>query len=188
MWPSALAAAFFALHPMHVESVAWVSERKDVLSALFCLLTLWTYLRYVEELKVNSAKAKMFYLGSVALFALGLMAKPMLVTLPFVLLLLDYWPLPRTGGPPSGGWWKKSRFSSWRRRHARLAYLAQRHGGSVSPLSDLSVGERLMGVPISYAGLHREDFLAGSFGGFVSVAGSMAGLAGRGSRGAFWRW
>ncbi len=88
-WPSAFVAALFALHPLHVESVAWVTERKDVLSTFFWLLTMWAYARFASRPKVAG------YLLVVALFALGLMAKPMLVTLPFVLLLLDYWPLDR---------------------------------------------------------------------------------------------
>ena len=90
LWPSALVAALFAIHPLHVESVAWVAERKDVLSGLFFVLTLWAYLGYVRH-RFSIIR----YLAVVALFALGLMAKPMLVTLPFVLLLLDYWPLGR---------------------------------------------------------------------------------------------
>ena len=89
LWPSALVAALFALHPLHVESVAWASERKDVLSAFFWLLTMWAYLRYVER------PGTWRYLPVTACFALGLMAKPMAVTEPFVLLLLDYWPLGR---------------------------------------------------------------------------------------------
>ncbi|MDQ6799603.1 MAG: tetratricopeptide repeat protein [Acidobacteriota bacterium] len=89
MWPSAAVAALFALHPLHVESVAWVSERKDVLSTLFFVLTLWLYSRFVEK---RSAAG---YIVMAISFALGLMSKPMLVTLPFVLLLLDYWPLRR---------------------------------------------------------------------------------------------
>ena len=88
-WKSALVAALFALHPLHVESVAWVSERKDVLSTFFWMLTIVAYVFYVERPKLGR------YLAIFALFALGLMAKPMLVTLPFVLLLLDYWPLRR---------------------------------------------------------------------------------------------
>jgi protein O-mannosyl-transferase len=138
-WRSALVAVLFGLHPLHVESVAWVAERKDVLSAFFFLLTLAAYVRWVEngreksgerreggqgsgeqgagkEQKAESRKQKkeraaegdarafstlsylpssIFYLGSLLCFALGLMSKPMLVTLPFVLLLLDYWPLQR---------------------------------------------------------------------------------------------
>jgi Flp pilus assembly protein TadD len=92
-WRSALVAALFALHPLHVESVAWVSERKDVLSGLFFLLTLLMYARYVE--RIPTPKAKGFYGLALLFFALGLMSKPMLVTLPLVLLLLDWWPLNR---------------------------------------------------------------------------------------------
>src|SRR5213595_942690 len=88
-WPSAFVAAVFAIHPLHVESVAWVSERKDVLSAVFFMLTLGAYVRYTRKPSVGR------YLSIAFLFALGLMSKPMLVTLPFVLLLLDYWPLGR---------------------------------------------------------------------------------------------
>jgi tetratricopeptide (TPR) repeat protein len=122
---SAVVAALFAVHPLHVESVAWISERKDVLSTFFFLLTLWAYARYAEVLSLKSKvqsreavvlgpqsevqgsgfevqgsklpqrPAALFYILSLLLFALGLMSKPMLVTLPFVLLLLDYWPLGR---------------------------------------------------------------------------------------------
>jgi protein O-mannosyl-transferase len=91
LWPSAFVAALFALHPLHVESVAWVSERKDVLSTFFWMLTMWAYVRFVNRPKITS------YLLIVVFLALGLMSKPMLVTLPFVLLLLDYWPLDRMG-------------------------------------------------------------------------------------------
>ena len=90
LWPSAFVAAVFAIHPLRVESVAWVAERKDVLSGLFFVLTLWAYLGYVRR-----PFSLVRYLAVMAFFALGLMAKPMLVTLPFVLLLLDYWPLGR---------------------------------------------------------------------------------------------
>ena len=88
-WRSACVAMLFAIHPLHVESVAWVSERKDVLSTFFWMLTIWFYADFVESRK----KSK--YLLALLIFALGLMSKPMLVTLPFVLLLLDYWPLNR---------------------------------------------------------------------------------------------
>jgi tetratricopeptide (TPR) repeat protein len=89
-WPSLIVAVLFAWHPLHVESVAWISERKDVLSTFFALLTLLSYAKYVKE---NCRRSFWFAL---LFFALGLMAKPMLVTLPFVLLLFDYWPLQRT--------------------------------------------------------------------------------------------
>ncbi len=94
-WRSALVAAFFAWHPLRVESVAWVAERKDVLSAFFWLLALLAYTRYAELFKVQNPKSKVFYLLALLLFACGLMSKPMVVTLPFVFLLADYWPLNR---------------------------------------------------------------------------------------------
>jgi protein O-mannosyl-transferase len=90
LWPSAFVAALFAIHPLRVESVAWVSERKDVLSGVFFMLTLGAYLRYVR--KPSSLPRQLLV---ALLFALGLMSKSMLVTMPFVLLLLDYWPLRR---------------------------------------------------------------------------------------------
>ena len=99
LWRSALVAALFALHPLHVESVAWTSERKDVLSALFFILSLWSYAEYTRKKNhSNPAQSRATwipYLFSLIAFALGLMSKPMLVTLPFVLLLLDAWPLKR---------------------------------------------------------------------------------------------
>ena len=91
-WRSAFVAAVFAIHPLRVESVAWVAERKDVLSGLFLMLTLLAYASYVSH---RRRQALGFYLLSLFFFALGLMSKPMLVTLPFVLLLLDYWPIQR---------------------------------------------------------------------------------------------
>ena len=91
LWPSAFVAAVFAIHPLRVESVAWVSERKDVLSGVFFMLTLLAYARYARSARHSFGK----YITVVTLFALGLMCKPTLVTLPFVLLLLDYWPLGR---------------------------------------------------------------------------------------------
>lgn len=89
LWRSAFVAAFFAVHPLHVESVAWIAERKDVLSAVFFMLTLFAYLHYTRSPSIGR------YLTVTFVLALGLMSKPMLVTLPFVLLLLDYWPLGR---------------------------------------------------------------------------------------------
>ena len=98
LWRSAFVAALFAIHPLRVESVAWIAERKDVLCGLFFMLTLWAYLRYVQRragLSPRSRHSTFDYLLLLVVFALGLMSKPMLVTLPFVLLLLDYWPLGR---------------------------------------------------------------------------------------------
>jgi Tfp pilus assembly protein PilF len=89
LWRSAFVSAVFAVHPLHVESVAWIAERKDVLSAFFFMLTLLAYLHYTRAPSIGR------YLTVALAVALGLMSKPMLVTLPFVLLLLDYWPLRR---------------------------------------------------------------------------------------------
>jgi hypothetical protein len=98
IWQCAFVAAMFAFHPLNVESVAWVTQRKNVLSTLFWLLAMWVYINYV-------AKPTVMRYGLIFLFfTLGLMSKPMLVTLPFVLLLLDYWPLRRWKfGPRKGG-------------------------------------------------------------------------------------
>jgi len=95
-WRSGFVAALFALHPLHVESVAWVAERKDVLSTCLAMLTIGAYVRYVEESAAHGSRLKTYYGLTLLLYALALMAKPMVVTLPFVLLLLDYWPLGRT--------------------------------------------------------------------------------------------
>src|ERR1700693_950707 len=92
-WPSALVAALFALHPLHVESVAWASERKDTLSTFFGLLCLIVYVRYAKAPSISR------YAWVAITLALGLLAKPMLVTWPVVMLLLDYWPLGRLAGP-----------------------------------------------------------------------------------------
>ncbi|MBC2717653.1 MAG: tetratricopeptide repeat protein [Desulfobacteraceae bacterium] len=89
LWQSAFVAAVFAIHPLHVESVAWVSERKDVLSTFFWILTMWSYYWYANRLVFKR------YILILLFFTMGLLSKPMLVTLPFVLLLLDYWPLKR---------------------------------------------------------------------------------------------
>jgi hypothetical protein len=89
LWRSAFVAALFAIHPLHVESVAWVSERKDVLSTMFLMVTLISYVNYVQQRKLK------YYGLAIVTFSFGLMSKPMLVTVPFLLLLLDYWPLGR---------------------------------------------------------------------------------------------
>ena len=92
-WPSAICAALFAWHPLRVESVAWIAERKDVLSGFFFFLILLAYSVYVEQRKNKGLKSKISYIAALLLFACGLMSKPMLVTVPFLLLLLDVWPL-----------------------------------------------------------------------------------------------
>jgi Flp pilus assembly protein TadD len=150
-WPGAMVAALFALHPMHVESVAWISERKDVLSALFWILSIWAYVRYVENLKFQISNFKFFYIGSVVLFALGLAAKPMLVTLPFVLLLLDYWPLQRRQIPIVRLFVEKTPWFILSAGSCAVTFFVQLRGGSVMPLDRLPLGMRLANVPMACA-------------------------------------
>jgi protein O-mannosyl-transferase len=130
---SAVTAALFALHPLHVESVAWVSERKDVLSGCFWLLTMAGYGRYVEQ------KSLRWYGITVALFALGLCAKPMVVTLPFVLLLWDSWPLRRRSDKKEreterGGEGKTVKFASSRSRSRPVSHSGTKLKTATGPL------------------------------------------------------
>jgi protein O-mannosyl-transferase len=125
-WRSALTAFLFALHPLHVQSVAWVSERKDVLSACFWFLTVWLYVRYAERPGTGR------YLAVALGFCLGLMAKPMMVTLPFVLLLLDYWPLARLGQRGRKAIWEKLPLLGLAGAAAVIAYLAQKHADTMN--------------------------------------------------------
>ena len=97
LWPSALAAAVFGLHPQHVESVAWAAERKDVLCAVFWMATLWAYSSWVRR------PTPLRYTATALALGMALLAKPMAVSLPFVLLLLDFWPLRRLGQPAAIG-------------------------------------------------------------------------------------
>jgi tetratricopeptide (TPR) repeat protein len=157
LWPSAFVAALFALHPLHVESVAWVSERKDVLSTFFWILTMLAYVRYVSRPKIAN------YLLVVIFFALGLMSKPMLVTLPFVLLLLDYWPLDRLGpgvSPRRGKTGSKHSLSYLLIEKIPLfamttvsciaTFIAQKRGGVMHLLKDCGLFIRLANASISY--------------------------------------
>jgi tetratricopeptide (TPR) repeat protein len=150
-WPSAFVAALFALHPLHVESVAWVSERKDVLSGLFWMLTMLAYVRYVQKPSAG------MYLLALLMFALGLMAKPMLVTLPFVLLLLDYWPLNRLKTQDLGLWTRATKlflekvpFFVFSTVSSVVTFLVQRSAGAVKDIHILPLDIRLANALISY--------------------------------------
>ena len=153
VWKSALVAALFALHPLHVESVAWVSERKDVLSTFFGMLTILAYIGYVK-------KRNLFrYLLIFMLLSLGLMAKPMLVTLPFVLLLLDFWPLERlkyySSGQPSKLFsliWEKVPLFIPVTISSVLTILAQKDVGALYTFEALPITTRIANAFISYAG------------------------------------
>jgi tetratricopeptide (TPR) repeat protein len=144
MWPAAVTAALFALHPMHVESVAWIAERKDVLSTFFWMLSVWAYLRYVEG-------SRLFYAGSLAFFAMALMCKPMVVTLPCLLLLLDYWPLERFRHSAPGVWVEKIPYFVLAALTGVVTIVAQRRGGTVLSLAHLPLAARLENLPMSYA-------------------------------------
>ena len=150
IWKSAVIAAVFAVHPAHVESVAWIAERKDLLSTLLWLLTSIAYARFTKDTDNKRA-----YWIALVLFALGLMAKPMLVTLPFVLLLLDYWPLKRIDEFR----WSKLRplvqeklpFFALSAISAIVTIFAQRSGGAVQSLETFSLQDRMTNSVVSYA-------------------------------------
>jgi len=166
LWSSAFVAAVFALHPLHAESVAWIAERKDVLSALFWILTMWAYIGYVEH---SGAKR---YLLVILFFAIGLLAKPMLVTLPFVLLLLDYWPLGRFKPSIGANIFKHATRKQLKPRSAWssllllckekiplfalaiassiVTFFVQQGGGAVSELSALPLDVRIANALVAY--------------------------------------
>jgi len=152
--PSLFVAALFALHPINVESVAWVAERKNVLCTLFFLLTIGAYGRYARKPEWKR------YLPVAILFACGLMAKPMVITLPFVLLLLDYWPLGRAKGSPAGigvpqaSWgkliWEKVPLLALSAASAVITMTVQRAGGSIRSATQFSFGGRLENSLLAY--------------------------------------
>jgi Flp pilus assembly protein TadD len=137
-------AALFAVHPLHVESVAWVAERKDVLSTLFWMLTVWAYLGYVRRPAVAT------YSLVCVLFALGLMAKPMLVTLPVTLLLLDVWPLRRISVAPSLR--EKVPLFALAIASSVVTYIVQQQAGAVKELAALPIGRRVANALVAYVG------------------------------------
>ncbi len=142
VWQSAFVAAVFAIHPLRVESVAWIAERKDVLSGVFFMLTLLAYVYYVRLPRVAR------YLLVLFVFACGLMSKPMLVTLPFVLLLLDYWPLARI----EGQFWKsvleKIPLIALSAASSVTTFLVQK--GAVGHTEELPIFERINNAVVSY--------------------------------------
>jgi tetratricopeptide (TPR) repeat protein len=132
-WRSFFVAALFGLHPLRVESVAWVAERKDVLSTLFWMLTMGAYTRFAEESRTRSPRSRTWYGLALAFFALGLMSKPMLVTLPCVLLLLDYWPLDRFKDKSLGGLAvEKTPFFMLAAMSSVITFMVQRHTGAMT--------------------------------------------------------
>ncbi len=191
VWRSGFVAALFALHPLHVESVAWVAERKDVLSTFFFLLTVGAYVSYAARSEIRNPKPEArsanartpvpnrrfgYYWLALSLFALGLMSKPMLVTVPFVLLLLDYWPLRRfelpalgrskskapapsgkasrpTAGqtaPPPRLLWEKLPFLALSVASCVVTFRVQQSGGAVLDVGNLPIAARLANACMSY--------------------------------------
>jgi tetratricopeptide (TPR) repeat protein len=156
---SAFVAALFALHPLHVESVAWISERKDVLSVFFGLLTLGAYVEYARAAEGPRPKARKFYGAALICFGLGLLSKPMLVTLPCLMLLLDFWPLGRlhTGDRSLAtgtlGWLLREKipFLLLAAASAIITFLAQKHGGAVVKMDVMPLDLRLMNATVSCA-------------------------------------
>ena len=158
LWQSGFVAALFALHPFNVESVAWISERKNVLSTLFWLLTIWSYVRFVEK-----PSPKRY--GLTALFLMvGLMSKPMLVTLPFVLLMLDFWPLGRWRLLPesekNNDLKEGEKFSKLIREKipffiivvgsSIITFIVQKSGGALKAMEDNSLSARIANAMVSY--------------------------------------
>lgn len=143
-WRSLTVAALFGLHPLHVESVAWVSERKDVLCGFFWLLTLIAWVRWTRS------KSTRTYVIALAMFALSLMAKPMAVTLPFVLLLLDVWPLARQQHVKDRVI-EKVPFFALSIASSIATYIVQKNGGAMEVVKPLAFGYRLTNVFVSYA-------------------------------------
>ncbi len=165
IWRSAFAAALFAVHPLRAESVAWVTERKDVLSGFFLMATLWAYGFYAEK----SASQKRHILLCV-LFALGLLSKPMLVTLPFVFLLLDIWPLNRLDIEPAvSGNWQPTWAQAWPLIREKLPLFVMAGASAVGavfavgtpfrPIPILPLIPRLEYIPVSYFNYVKQFFL-----------------------------
>jgi tetratricopeptide (TPR) repeat protein len=146
IWPSAFVAALFAIHPAHVESVAWIAERKDVLSTLFWMLTLLAYVGYVRRPAVYR------YALALVFFALGLMAKPMLVTLPVILLPLDYWPLNRLYNAKL--FYKavieKIPFFALSAISSVITFFVQRSGGAMIDFQTIPLSSRIANAFLSY--------------------------------------
>jgi tetratricopeptide (TPR) repeat protein len=162
-WPAVFATAFFAIHPLRVESVAWASERKDVLNVFFIVACIYIYAFYAENNKLSR------YLFSLFLFVLAVMSKPMAVSLPFVLLLLDYWPLDRWKNTvqektksKSGSLWRligeKIPFLGIAVAVSIAAFLAQSREGTVASLSSAKILTRVSNAMVSYAAYLEKIF------------------------------
>lgn len=151
-WRSAFVAGAFAVHPVHVESVAWMAERKDVLSTFFWLASTWMYVAWVRR------PAPWRYASMLGLFVLGLMAKPMLVTMPFTLLLIDVWPLGRTTTPLSRRVIEKLPLFALAAVSSIITAIVQQQGGAVGSLDLVPITTRLANVVVAYGHYVRALF------------------------------
>ncbi len=201
LWRSAIVAALFAWHPLHVESVAWIAERKDVLCAFFGFFSLLFYVRYAQSQIANRKSQIVNYALSLFLFACGLLSKPMLVTWPFLMLLLDWWPLRRLA---IGDWrsaiyrlvGEKLPFFALTAASCVVTYLAQHAHKAVAPLTDLSIAGRLGNATLAYAAYLGKTFWPARLAVFYPLTWQqvwwhvalavllLAGLSGL----ALWRW
>ena len=153
LWRSLVVAALFGLHPLHVESVAWVAERKDVLSTVFWMLTLWAYVAFAQRRRAGRPRVWLLYALAFLALAVGLTAKPMLVTLPCAMLLLDLWPLDRWGGASAQRLSlivEKLPFFALSAVSCVLTFRAQSAGGAVKALEDYSGTERAANALLAY--------------------------------------
>ena len=160
-WRSALVVALFAVHPLHVESVVWIAERKDLLSTFFGLLAMWAYARYV------GAPSLLRYGLVACFFALSLLSKPMLVTLPFVLLLLDVWPLkrswiesraPRPDPKLVSLFFEKLPLLAMSAASSVVTFKAQRAAGAMAPIDIWPLSQRLANAIVAYVGYLNKAF------------------------------
>jgi len=184
IWRSFIVAALFAWHPLHVESVAWIAERKDVLSAFFWMLTLLTYTRYAQE------RSKADYFLALFYFTCGLMSKPMVVTLPFVLLLLDFWPLQRFQVESSGFGVQSSMavklicekipFFALAIAASIVTFFAQKTGEELMPLADAPLSLRIDNSLLAYAGYLSKIFCPVNLAVFYPYSYSTGWLVGFG--------
>jgi protein O-mannosyl-transferase len=192
-WRCAVVAAIFAVHPLHVESVAWISERKDVLSTFFEMLTLLLYVRYTAKPGARS------YLAVAAAFGLSLLAKPMAVTFPFVLLLLDFWPLRRLDWPLKAAairrlFMEKAPLLAMAAVASVLTFLAQRGFGAVISLTRFPLAARAANAAIAYVTYMGKTIWPADLAVLYPARGPVLGTAVTASiilaavTGAAWRW
>ncbi len=157
-WRCLVVAALFGLHPLRVEPVVWISDRKDVLCTTFWLSAMWAYARFADELNMPAGRPKLFYGLTALFFALGLMSKQMVVTLPFVFLLLDFWPLNRWRHNPRLLVLEKIPFFALTAAASVVAYITKQEFGSLREMAHLDFPARVENAFVSYVRYLGEFF------------------------------